>query len=104
MVFEISLDMVPMPEGEKGKAYCKRYSSLEREQYPAADFLHRYVLQGSRWRVTDLTYRVTKYPTTTRLKKSEVGGQTNSRNLLKVLHIADRSNHEAGFRYVGGSH
>merc|ERR1719266_2414819 len=30
----------------------------------------RYVLQGSRWRVTDLTYRVTKYPTTTRLKKS----------------------------------
>jgi len=32
----------------------------------------RYVLQGSRWRVTDLTYRVTKYPTTTRLKKSEI--------------------------------
>ena len=34
----------------------------------------RYVLQGSRWRVSDLTYRVTKYPTTTRLKKSEVKG------------------------------
>jgi len=32
----------------------------------------RYVLQGSRWRVTDLTYRVTKYPTTTRLKKSQI--------------------------------
>ena len=40
--------------------------------------LSRYVLQGSRWRVSDLTYRVTKYPTTTRLKKSEVrGNQTN---------------------------
>merc|ERR1719187_638810 len=32
----------------------------------------RYVLQGSRWRVSELTYRVTKYPSTTRLKKSEV--------------------------------
>ena len=37
----------------------------------------RYVLQGSRWRVSDLTYRVTKYPTTTRLKKSEVREESN---------------------------
>ena len=67
-------------------------------------FLTRYVLQGSRWRVTDLTYRVTKYPTTTRLKKSEVGAQTKNRYLLHILNLADRQDHEAGFWYVGGSH
>ena len=70
----------------------------------AVYFLTRYVLQGSRWRVTDLTYRVTKYPTTTRLKKSEVGGQTKNRNMLHSLNLADRQDHEAGFWYVGGSH
>lgn len=32
----------------------------------------RYVLQGSRWRVSDLTYRVTKYPSSGRLNKEEV--------------------------------
>jgi len=32
----------------------------------------RYVLQGSKWRVNDLTYRVSKYPSTTRLSKLEV--------------------------------
>merc|ERR1711892_1010742 len=35
----------------------------------------RYVLQGSRWRVNELTYRVTKYPSTDRLSKSEVDQQ-----------------------------
>eukprot|EP00090_Calanus_glacialis_P031534 TRINITY_DN5228_c0_g1_i1.p1 TRINITY_DN5228_c0_g1~~TRINITY_DN5228_c0_g1_i1.p1 ORF type:complete len:546 (-),score=123.28 TRINITY_DN5228_c0_g1_i1:69-1706(-) len=38
----------------------------------------RYVLQGSRWRVNDLTYRVTKYPSTDRLSKSEVDEQMKS--------------------------
>ena len=74
------------------------------ENKTALYFLTRYVLQGSRWRVTDLTYRVTKYPTTTRLKKSEVGGQTKNRNMLHSLNLADRQDHEAGFWYVGGSH
>eukprot|EP00088_Acartia_fossae_P048168 TRINITY_DN5249_c0_g1_i2.p1 TRINITY_DN5249_c0_g1~~TRINITY_DN5249_c0_g1_i2.p1 ORF type:complete len:568 (-),score=109.75 TRINITY_DN5249_c0_g1_i2:168-1871(-) len=32
----------------------------------------RYVLQGGKWRVTDLTYRVSKYPTNTRLSKREI--------------------------------
>ncbi len=35
----------------------------------------RYALQGSRWRTKTLTYRVTKYPSTSRLSKSEVDGQ-----------------------------
>eukprot|EP00092_Neocalanus_flemingeri_P034229 GFUD01037226.1.p1 GENE.GFUD01037226.1~~GFUD01037226.1.p1 ORF type:complete len:547 (+),score=135.67 GFUD01037226.1:230-1870(+) len=38
----------------------------------------RYVLQGSRWRVNDLTYRITKYPSTDRLSKSEVDQQMKS--------------------------
>ncbi len=29
-------------------------------------FVQRYVLQGSRWRVTDLTYRISKYPSDSR--------------------------------------
>merc|ERR1711892_1264411 len=33
----------------------------------------RYVLQGSRWRVNELTYRVTKYPSTDRLSKRDSG-------------------------------
>ena len=32
----------------------------------------RYALQGSRWRVKDLTYKVSKYPTTRRLNKEDV--------------------------------
>ena len=36
------------------------------------------MLQGSRWRVNDLTYRVTKYPSTDRLSKSEVDQQMKS--------------------------
>jgi matrix metalloproteinase-14 (membrane-inserted) len=36
------------------------------------------VLQGSRWRVNELTYRVTKYPSTDRLSKSEVDQQMKS--------------------------
>ncbi|XP_040581944.1 LOW QUALITY PROTEIN: stromelysin-3-like [Lepeophtheirus salmonis] len=32
----------------------------------------RYSLQGSRWRSKDLTYRITKYPSTSRLSKKEV--------------------------------
>ena len=81
-------------------------STLERKKQrkKAVYLLTRYVLQGSRWRVTDLTYRVTKYPTTTRLKKSEVGAQTKNRNMLHSLNLADRQDHEAGFWYVGGSH
>ena len=41
-------------------------------------FSLRYVLQGSRWRVNDLTYRVTKYPSTDRLSKFEVDQQMKS--------------------------
>ena len=33
------------------------------------------MLQGSRWKAHDLTYRVKKYPSTDRLSKSEVDGQ-----------------------------
>ena len=29
----------------------------------------RYALQGSRWKVKDLTYRIVKYPATGRLTK-----------------------------------
>jgi len=32
----------------------------------------RYVLQGGKWRKTDLTYRVSKYPSNTRLSKAEI--------------------------------
>ena len=32
----------------------------------------RYVLQGSRWQVKDLTYRINKYPSSFRLSKNEV--------------------------------
>ena len=32
----------------------------------------RYAIQGSRWRNRNITYRVTKYPTTKRLSKKEV--------------------------------
>jgi len=32
----------------------------------------RYALQGSRWKVKELTYRISKYPTTQRLSKQEV--------------------------------
>ena len=35
----------------------------------------RYALQGSRWRTRLLTYRITKYPATSRLKKSQVDEQ-----------------------------
>ena len=42
------------------------------------NLIARYVLQGSRWRVNDLTYRVTKYPSTDRLSKSEVDEQMKS--------------------------
>ena len=103
MVFEILLDTVPMPEGEKGKSN-NTHLRKQQQRKTAVYLLTRYVLQGSRWRVTDLTYRVTKYPTTTRLKKSEVGGQTKNRNMLHSLNLADRQDHEAGFWYVGGSH
>ena len=82
----------------------KQQRKKQQRKKTAVYFLTRYVLQGSRWRVTDLTYRVTKYPTTTRLKKSEVGGQTKNGYLLKVLNLADRQDHEAGFWYVGSSH
>jgi len=36
----------------------------------------RYVLQGSRWRVNHLTYRITRYPSTARLSKREVDETT----------------------------
>ena len=32
----------------------------------------RYVLQGSRWQVKELTYRINKYPSTGRLSKKQV--------------------------------
>ncbi|XP_023326173.1 matrix metalloproteinase-24 [Eurytemora carolleeae] len=32
----------------------------------------RYVLQGSKWRVNDLTYRISQYPSTNRLSKQEI--------------------------------
>ncbi len=35
----------------------------------------RYALQGSRWKTDTISYRVTKYPSTSRLSKSEVDGQ-----------------------------
>jgi hypothetical protein len=33
----------------------------------------RYALQGSRWRTRNISYRITKYPSSTRLKKKSVG-------------------------------
>merc|ERR1711892_1260160 len=35
----------------------------------------RYALQGSRWKVRTLTYRISKYPTTKRLSKSDVDNE-----------------------------
>ncbi len=35
----------------------------------------RYALQGSRWRTRQLTYRITKYPSTSRLSKKSVDDQ-----------------------------
>merc|ERR1719422_2644427 len=32
----------------------------------------RYALQGSRWRVKELTYKISKYPTDSSLSRSEV--------------------------------
>ena len=39
--------------------------------YSQVQCLQRYVLQGSRWRVKNLSYKVTKYPRS-RLSKREV--------------------------------
>ena len=49
------------------------------------------MLQGSRWRVTDLTYRVTKYPTTTRLKKSQVS--ENVRWAKQTIEMGNKLNY-----------
>lgn len=35
----------------------------------------RYVLQGSKWRVRELSYKVSQYPSSTRLSKAEIDGQ-----------------------------
>lgn len=35
----------------------------------------RYALQGSRWRVKDLTYKISQYPSTSRLSNSDVDGE-----------------------------
>jgi len=35
----------------------------------------RYVLQGSRWKVQELSYKISKYPTNQRLKKSEIDSE-----------------------------
>lgn len=42
----------------------------------------RYALQGSRWRTKDLTYRITRYPTTSRFKKDEVDDEIRAAFLL----------------------
>jgi matrix metalloproteinase-14 (membrane-inserted) len=60
-------------------AYARRRKRWEATCETFLTFLSgRYVLQGSRWRVSELTYRVTKYPSTTRLKKDEVSTFTSS--------------------------
>ena len=35
----------------------------------------RYVLQGTRWRVKDLTYKINKYPTSNQMTRSEVDSE-----------------------------
>ena len=65
-----------MHEGRNGKQLMVTLQSDIR-LFDGECLFSRYVLQGSRWRVSDLTYRVTKYPTTTRLKKSEVREESN---------------------------
>ena len=39
------------------------------------DQFHRSIIAGSRWRVKDLTYKVSKYPSTRRLSDSDVDGE-----------------------------
>ena len=70
-----------MHEDGKGERRKKEQDKISFQVIARLLVVHfpRYVLQGSRWRVTDLTYRVTKYPTTTRLKKSEVKTQIKQR-------------------------
>lgn len=46
----------------------------------------RYVLQGSRWRVKNLTYKVTKYPRKSGLTKSEV-----DRTLRKAFNVWEKA-------------
>ena len=39
------------------------------------DLLYRSIIAGSRWRVKDLTYKISKYPSTRRLSDGDVDGE-----------------------------
>ena len=39
------------------------------------DQFHRSIIAGSRWRVKDLTYKISKYPSTRRLSDGDVDGE-----------------------------
>ena len=49
----------------------------------------RYVLQGSRWKVKDITYRVTKYPLSSGLSQWDVSKTFSSR--ISLLAQVDRA-------------
>ncbi|CAB4059170.1 MMP14 [Lepeophtheirus salmonis] len=61
----LTVEYMKMPRcGVKDKVGKGSYAKRRRRK--------RYVLQGSRWRVRDLTYKISKYPSSSRLSRSQV--------------------------------
>jgi len=74
---EHTITMMSMPRcGVKDKVgmdMSKNHTENPNHRHPRRS--KRYALQGSRWRVKDLTYKISQYPTTREMSRRDVDGE-----------------------------